>query len=331
MDVDAFTAERTGRWRRLDELAGRRRLTGAEVDELVTGYQRAAADLALVRSRLDDPELVGALSGTVARARAAAIGGSRRTGWAALGHGVRVDFPLAVYVAWRWWVGTMAASLGLAGALMLYLRDHPERIDRVLSQADVRALVNRDFADYYSAHPARSFALQVWTNNALVAAFALLLGVTLIGTVYVLWGNVVNLGLTGGAMLGAGKAGIFFGLLAPHGILELTAVFVASGAGLRMGWAWVAPGVLPRAQSLAAAGRSAVVIALGLVGVLLVSGVMEAFVTPSGLPTPVRIGIGVVAEVLFLLYVVIGGRRAIAAGETGDLRADERESVAPVG
>jgi uncharacterized membrane protein SpoIIM required for sporulation len=146
----------------------------------------------------------------------------------------------------------------------------------------------------------------------------------------VLWQNTVNVGLVGGIMLGAGKGTILFGLLLPHGMLELSAVFVASGIGLRTGWAWVAPGPLPRAQSLAAAGRMAGVAALGLAGVLLVSGVIEAFVTPSGLPTWSRIGIGAAAEVAFLTYVIALGRRAVRAGETGDLRPEEREALAPV-
>ena len=124
---------------------------------------------------------------------------------------------------------------------------------------------------------------------------------------------------------------MFFGLISPHGILELTAVFVAAGAGLRLGWAWVDPGPLPRGRALAAAGREAIVVAVGLVVVLAVSGVIEAFVTPSPLPTwapgrdrrcsPRR---------LFLGYVLVYGRRAALAGESSDLELGQREDVAPV-
>ncbi len=71
-------------------------------------------------------------------------------------------------------------------------------------------------------------------------------------------------------------------------------------------------------------------VALGLAGVLLVSGVLEAFVTPSGLPTAARIGIGVLAELAFLVYVIGYGRRGVRAGATGDLSAAEREDVLPV-
>jgi len=220
-------------------------------------------------------------------------------------------------------------NLVLATAIAWWLREHPERLHRLISDQDVRRLVDHDFADYYSAHPARAFAAQVWTNNALVTAFALFLGVTVIGPIYVMLQNTVNLGLVGGAMLGAGKGHVFFGLILPHGMLELTVVFVAGGAGLRLGWAWVAPGSRPRSDALAEAGRSAGVIALGLAGALAVSGALEAFVTPSGWSTWARIGVGALAELAFVSYVVVLGRRAERLGESGDLAVEFRGDVLP--
>jgi len=127
--------------------------------------------------------------------------------------------------------------------------------------------------------------------------------------------------VVGSIMIRHDRAGLFFGLILPHGLLELTAVFVAAGTGLRLFWAWVRPTDDSRSRSLAAEGRSAAGVALGLVGVLLVSGLIEGFVTPSGLPTWTRVGIGVVAELLFLTYVFTLGRRAFRAGWTGDLDA----------
>lgn len=330
MDVDSFIAQHTGEWRRLDELSSRRRLDGAESDELVALYRQVATHLALVQSRAPEPALAARLSGLLARGRAAAVGTPRVRGWSALARGVLVDFPVTVYRTWRWSAGVALGSLGVSVAMWLWLRAHPERIHRVLPDSEVHKLVDSEFRDYYSEHPAHDFAAQVWTNNALVAVLALFLGVTLIGTLFVLWQNTVNIGLVGGIMIGAGRSSVFFGLILPHGMLELTAVFVASGIGLRTGWAWVAPGALPRAQSLAAAGRMAGVAGLGLAGVLLVSGVIEAFVTPSGLPTGARIAIGAVAELAFLTYVIVLGRRGLRAGATGDLAAGEREDLLPV-
>jgi hypothetical protein len=70
--------------------------------------------------------------------------------------------------------------------------------------------------------------------------------------------------------------------------------------------------------------------AIGLTAVLLVSGAAEAFINPSGLPTLVRVGIGTLAELLFLVYVFLIGRRAALAGESGDLEAADRSDGQPV-
>ncbi len=330
VDVDSFIASHTAEWDRLAVLAKRRRLDSAECDELIALYRQVATHLALVQSRAPDPALAARLSRLLSTGRGAVVGQPRVSGWQALARGVIVDFPVTVYRTWRWSVGTAAASLAVTAAMMLWLRAHPERIDRVLPASQVHQLVDRDFADYYSAHPAQSFAAQVWTNNALVAALGIVLGVTLVGTVWIVFQNTVNVGLVGGIMLGAGKGTILFGLLLPHGMLELSAVFVASGVGLRTGWSWVAPGRRTRAEALAEAGRTSVVVALGLVGVLFVSGALEAFVTPSGLPTAARIGIGALAEIGFVTYVVVLGRRGVRAGATGDLSEAERGAAVPV-
>ena len=133
--------------------------------------------------------------------------------------------------------------------------------------------------------------------------------------------------LIAGLMFQAGKGGILLGLLAPHGLLELTAVFLAGATGMRLGWSVISPvtGPVDRCSPSKAVASSSV--AVGLVGVLLVSGLIEALVTPSPLPTFVRVGIGIVAEAAFLSYIVYFGRRAAKAGETGDI--DDAPDVVP--
>jgi len=113
---------------------------------------------------------------------------------------------------------------------------------------------------------------------------------------------------------------VFFGLILPHGLLEMTAVFVAGGVGLKLGWTIISPGDRTRMRALGEEARAAIAVVLGLVVVLFVSGLIEGFVTGWVHVTWQRIGIGVVAEALFVLYVFTVGRRAYLAGETGDIK-----------
>lgn len=329
MDLDAFVIVHQPEWDRLDTLARKRRLSGAEVDELVSLYQRAATHLSVVRSAHPDASLAARLSTTVARARASVTGGHepiRRE----IARIFLVSFPVAVYRS-RWWTGLAAGfTLLIALGAAIWVAGDPQVQAAIGTDAEIRQLVEVEFERYYSEYAATSFAAQVWTNNAWVAAQCVAYGVTGFGVVYVLYGNAVNLGVTAGLMAEYDRLDLFFGLITPHGLLELTAVFVAAGAGLKLFWAWVDPGPRPRSQALAEEGRAMVTVALGLVLVLLISGIVEAFVTPSGLPTWARITIGVVVWVAFLAYVGTFGRWGARAGETGDVRAGLAGDTLPV-
>lgn len=329
MDLDAFVAAHQAEWNRLDELIKRRRrLTGSEADELVTLYRRASTHLSTIRSAAPDIATIERLTRLVSRARTS-IAGSSDPGWAEVLRFITAGFPAAVYRARRWWVTAALAFVAIGAVLGVWVAASPSVQSSIAAPEEIRQLVEQDFEDYYSTYPASSFAAQVWTNNAWVAAGALILGVTLLPVVFILWTNALNVGVTGGLMAAHGKLDIFFGLITPHGLLELTAVFVAAGAGLRVGWAWIDPGGRTRGEALAEAGRSAVGIAIGLAGVLLISGLIEAFVTPSGLPTWARIAIGVAAWAAFIAYVWTYGRRAAHAGETGDIAARDRADALP--
>jgi uncharacterized membrane protein SpoIIM required for sporulation len=147
--------------------------------------------------------------------------------------------------------------------------------------------------------------------------------------IWILFQNMLNLGVGIGLMSSAGRLDTFLGLVLPHGFLELTAVFVAAGTGLRLGWTLIDPGPRSRRVALAEEGRAALGMAIGLALVLFISGAIEGFVTPSGLPTWARITIGIIAELAFLAYVYILGGRAARAGATGDVEETERSASVP--
>lgn len=320
MDVDAFVVAHRPTWERLEQLTRRRRkLTGAEVDELVDLYQRVSTHLSIVRSASTDSVLIGRLSGLVARARSV-VTGAHAPLWREFARFWTVSFPVVAYRSWRWWLATAVAFCFVTALIALWVSGNQEVQSALKTPSEIEQLVNEDFANYYSENPAASFGLQVWINNSWVAAqcigFAILLGIPI---PYILFQNALNLGVIAGFMFDAHKGDVFLGLLTPHGLIELTAVFLAGAVGMRLGWSVVSPGHRPRTQVLAEQGRAVVAVAGGLIVVLLVAGLIESLVTPSPLPTFVRIAIGVAAEVAFLCYVIYFGRRGVAAGESGDI------------
>ena len=329
MDLDAYVTAHHGEWSRLEQLSGQRRLTGTEADEMLDLYQRVATHLSEVRTRSPEPTLVAHLSSLLARARLRSAG-TRTFSWSDVVRFLTVTFPAALFHTRRWWLTTLVVNVGLAFVMGWWLVGHPLLENSLVSPQEAQQLVDNDFAGYYTQYAAGSFALKIWTNNAWVTALCLALGVFGVPVLYLLFQNVVNVAVIGGLMWSHGRADLFFGLILPHGMLELTCVFVAAGAGLRIFWAWVDPGARTRGQAVAEEGRAALSLALGLALVLLVTGIIEAFVTPSPLPTWVRIGIGVVAEAAFLAYVFTLGRWAARRGETGDLARADRGDTAPV-
>ncbi|CAM4380938.1 stage II sporulation protein M [Nocardia ninae] len=325
MDVDAYSYAHRRAWERLDYLSTRRKLTGAEADELVTLYRRTSQQLARLQSHSPDPELIAGLSALLARARGRVLGGRADT-WPEIGRFFTHRFPAALYRTWPWWAGVAAVFLLVSAGLAGWVARFDSARTVLGIPRDTGALTERGgaFETYYSEHPQGAFAAQVWTNNAWVTAIALFTGVLILPAVYLLFMNALNLGVSAGLMAEAGRLDSFFGFILPHGTLELTAIFVAGGVGLKLGWTLIDPGRLSRVEAVARQGRATATVALGLVAVLLVCGCIEGFVTPSALPAPVRIAIGFTAEALFLVYVFGVGRRVVSAraedvpGATGD-------------
>jgi len=201
----------------------------------------------------------------------------------------------------------------------LWIATSPDALRALGSDATVKQYVERDFVDYYSENPAASFAGAVWTNNAWIAAQAVALGITGFWVPMILFSNAQGLGIAAGVFAAVGKSDVFFSYILPHGLMELTAVFIACAAGLKIFWAMVSPGPRTRGQAVAAEGRSLITVALGLVVVLFVSGLVEGFVTPSSLPVWAKITIGAAVLAAYWTYVLVWGRRAYRSGASGDL------------
>ena len=242
MDLDAFAAVRDRRWARLDELTRRRRLTGAEADELVQLYQAVATDLSTVRSAAPDAATVARLSDLLGRARSAIAGAARARAGATSPGSSSLSLPAALYRI-RWWTVAVTRRVPRArgGRGRVGGDRTPDALAAMGTPSERRSYAEDAFAQYYDPSPGlrgdgvdeqrvdRRAVRRPRDQRDLAAVRA--------GQQRGRWSAP-----TGGMMADEGRLDLFLQLIAPHGLLELTAVFVAGAAGLRLFWTWVDPG-----------------------------------------------------------------------------------------
>ncbi len=333
MDIDRYIQRNDPTWRRLEHLArsaskGVRGLSDPELDELVDLYQRVSAHLSHARGQYRDPDLNARLSRILGEARVV-IYRKRGTAWRAAGRFFTETFPAAVWHS-RVHVAVAAVAFLLpALGFGFWLANSPDVLDAAVPPEVQQLIAEEEFASYYSSDAAQNFASQVTINNIQVAFLAFALGIVAVaGPTMVLALNGMNVGVMAAVMHRAGEGPQFWGLILPHGLLEISAILVAGAAGLRVSWAIVAPGDRTRRDALRVEGLRSVVIVMGLALCFVIAGFIEGFITPSNLPTSLRVAVGVAALAGFVIYVVLLGSRAERKGLTGLLGEQERDELA---
>ena len=323
VDVDRYIAAHRATWNRLDELVGMARVTPGrlsltETEELLRLYQLTSAHLSHVRTHHRDRALIGGLSSRVAAARQVIYGRRGRAQRVVVSF-FTVGFPLAVTRAWRAIAFSALLFFGSALATGLWFNNSPQALDVTVSPEQQELIAGHEFEDYYSSQGAGVFAAQVQTNNIQVSLLALAGGATAgVLTAAVLVINGFSIGVVGALMHQNGAAGTFWGLILPHGLLEISAIVVAGAVGLKLGWAVIAPGEdRSRGDAVVEEARHGVTIVVGLALWFVVAGFIEALVTPSGLPTAIRIGIGALALAAAIAHVLAFGPAALAASRAG--------------
>lgn len=301
---------------------GLRRRSGAEVREFAAAYREVAADLARARTYGVDAGVLRQLERIVGIGHNA-LYGSRGVQRTSLGRLLVADLPGAVVRARRYVIA--ACLLFLAPAFVGYalVRSEPERVYDLLPPEMIdRAESGRLEAESgtgYGETPSLYLpivASRIIANNVQVAFTAFAFGVTAgIGTVIVLAFNGLFLGAVLALFANYGLATWLLTFVAGHGPLELTAIFIAGGAGLRIGHAIVAPGDLARRDALVLASRVALRLVGAAASLLLLAGLIEGFLSASDAPVELKVGVSAASLLLLGLYLA-SGRRALAAEES---------------
>jgi uncharacterized membrane protein SpoIIM required for sporulation len=296
-------------WARIDELITRsgrngiRALTHSELQELALLYRQTASDLATIREDASSRSLAHYLNQLLGRAHNLIYMG-RRSPTGGIVTFYRETFPQIFHETLPYTLTACAIFFVLAvGGMMMAIAD-PRFQEYLLGSAMMDTIAKREMWTHsiITVKPLASSAIM--TNNLTVSFTTFALGITAgIGTVWMLAYNGLLFGVVSAACWQAGMTNKLYSFVAPHGVLELPAIFIAGGAGLLLAKGLLFPGNLPRKASIALEGGRAVRLVLGIIPMLIVAGTVEGFVSPSDLPIRLKYTLAAGLFVLLLLYV----------------------------
>jgi uncharacterized membrane protein SpoIIM required for sporulation len=323
MNVDDFRRQRQQEWQTLADLlqrsqSGLGHLSPAEIDRLGRLYRAATSDLALAQRDFPDRRVSQYLNQLVGQAHSV-VYRSEPLAYGRLVRFVTSGFPRAVRNSF-WYIAVAAIFfLGTTAVAAAATFWQPESARWLLppQAQQLIPLIEREelWVDIPVAQRPYASAF-IMSNNIQVAFMAFSSGV--LGGVLTLWIMIFN-GLLLGSVTGlTAHYGVGFELwtfIIGHGVVELSVIFIAGGAGLMLGWSIIQPGLLRRRDSLALAGRQAVRLIVGCVPLLVIAGLIEGFISPNeNLPWIAKWAVGLGSGVLLYSYLFLGGRPKEHAG-----------------
>jgi uncharacterized membrane protein SpoIIM required for sporulation len=320
---NAFSSRRQGDWSRLEQLVhvvalkGYRGLSRADIVSIPPLYSDACADLASAQAARYSAPLVDYLQSLTATGHTVLYGVATREGptgsRTATVKAMLEAFPRAVRARRRAMLLSAVLFLGpfLIGAIVAF--QNPDFAFRIVPESTLRPLTEAYAKGFDAGRAAGEGALMAGfyvNNNVGIALRCFALGIFGgLGSAFYLVDNGLSIGAVLGYVSSQGAASNILTFIVGHGSLELTAIVLAGGAGLSLGWSIVSPGDRTRAASLQAAGRDVAVIAFGAAVMLLMAAGIEAFWSGSSVPSSVKRVVGAVLWSIVISYLVFVGRR----------------------
>jgi uncharacterized membrane protein SpoIIM required for sporulation len=311
-------------WARLEQLLdqttrrGLRNLNRTELQELGLLYRQIAADLAALRQDRGSIHFARHLNQLLARAHNIIYSAQKSNPAAIVGFFWR-SYPSVFRRNLRFVEAAFALFLVSAVVGAALTHQDPDFKLTILGPQMVKTIEKREMWTHSIVGIKPLASSEIMTNNLSVGFMTFALGITGgLGTIYMLLFNGLLIGVIGMACHLAGMSLKLWEFVAPHGVLELPAIFIAGGAGLKIAAGLLFPGYLPRRESLARAGTEAVQLLLGTIPILIIAGTIEGFVSPTALAVSLKFALAAALFVLLLAYlfgVLEPGKPQANAGE----------------
>jgi uncharacterized membrane protein SpoIIM required for sporulation/uncharacterized RDD family membrane protein YckC len=317
--AERFLAKKREGWEAFRTLASRMErsgigaLAGAEIPAFAARYREVAADLARAHTYGLDQRVIEYLERVVSAGHNA-LYRARGKQASQLGRYVMRDFPAAVVQSWAYVL--LAFTIFIVPAAIGYamIRERPALAEEIVSpvmvgraeQAAARQAEGRTYAEA-DEEDRPVIAAAIMSNNIQVSFFVFVGGLTCgLLSVWLLFSNGMMLGLGFGLFQNYHALSYLTTFVAPHGVLELTAIFISAGAGFRLAHAIIAPGDRTRRDALVVEGRIAVRMIGAVVTLLAIAGAIEGLFSTSDAPAAIKYVVSAMTAVFLALYLLSG-------------------------
>jgi uncharacterized membrane protein SpoIIM required for sporulation len=302
-------------WERLEALLadavklGPRGLHRSGLRELGLLYRQTATDLSALREDPGSQHYARYLNQLLGRAHNIIYTGKKSTPRSVFNF-FRYEYP-AIFRQYFSYTA-LAFALFMIGAVIgaIITVTNPAFMRAFLGPAMVQTIEKREMWTHsvVAIKPLASSAIM--TNNMSVSFMSFASGIIFgLGTLYMAIFNGLMIGVIGAACWMAGMSLKLWSFVAPHGVLELPAIFIACGAGFRLAQGLLFPGVLPRRESLAVAGAESVRLLVGTIPLLLVAGTFEGFFSPTNAPVWSKFAVAIALFTMLVAYLNSGRKR----------------------
>jgi len=316
MAQDHFIDQHKSAWQRLEDLlklldaTSLRRLHREEVRELGRIYRRTAADLAIARAESRDPRLINYLNSLVIRAHGR-IYQADAQGSARIKNFFVREFPQTFRRTWAY--TAIAFSVFMIFGLIGFVgtKYDPEFSELVGISPAWREMnietKNHWWEDLNEAN--QIGASSILTHNIQVTIYTFAFGAFFgVGTLFFLAFNGLNIASVLSLTYQGGFGNDLLTFMAAHGVIELSCIFMAGGAGLLIGSAMLMPGDMSRADALKSRGKDAVRLMMGVAVLLVIAGIIEGFISPAPIPAAIKFSIAGLTGLALYSYLLLAGR-----------------------
>ncbi|WP_040208934.1 stage II sporulation protein M [Neobacillus jeddahensis] len=311
MNVNQFVKKHREEWKQLEQLVTmfskrRKHITGEMITQYHRLYQKAAQHLSYSQTYFPTDEVTQYLNGLVSKSHNL-LYKDQVSSAKQLRYFLTTKFIGLLVEQWKFVLLAMILFIiGAIGSFFAVLNE-PLHIHSVLPAEIARGVDPDQLGKGTAAVDSSFMSASIMTNNMQVAIFAFAGGITFgLVTVYLLIYNGIMIGALAALFWHYDKSYDFWAYIVPHGMIELTAIFIAGGAGLLMGYKLLVPGEYSRGYQLKQQAKRSVQLLLGTLPLFVIAGLIEGYITPAAISLEAKYLVAILTVIGLILYVIIG-------------------------